>query len=421
MVTSSELTIAKALLILGGLVTISTCFVFEDGLNCKKRPNCCNKLGLPTKPYVRLNDGRSKFSGIRFALDPASAVLFALRIAAPASGVPSFFLSRSAQVDILVPSDASNDCGLCLFSTLFGTPLASSTTASSGLDCDGESVSASSPTLLPDCAFPSLSFDWSLDQNAQPYDFPVSAGCGGGLGVAMRSALVSSVLLPKDFDEVEPPAVLVAPPVALAAEVVDVCVVALPHRLSHDRGGASSCVFGDAGLGSEFLRCFVGSVGEPVGGSNIVLCGRSLAPSLVPSCSEPGFVTVWLGSLACSALENQFNQLAESLIVLASSNGLSFGFESVSSVAGNLSSERVISGFSSCEAILGSINGFPSCAVPSPSFDARLSFVAPFVGLVVSDEMLSFVVVAASGKDLLELPIVRDRYTAGALSGVEES
>lgn len=54
---------------------------------------------------------------------------------------------------------------------------------------------------------------------------------------------------------------LVATPVALADEVVVVCVVAFPHKLSHDRDGGSSWVFGETGFGSE-LRRWIGEEGD---------------------------------------------------------------------------------------------------------------------------------------------------------------
>ncbi len=44
-----------------------------------------------------------------------------------------------------------------------------------------------------------------------------------------------------------------------------------------------------------------------------------------------------------------------------------------------------------------------------PFLDVLLSLAAPFVGLVAFEVMWSLVVVAARGKDLLELPMLFDR------------
>lgn len=81
--------------------------------------------------------------------------------------------------------------------------------------------------------------------------------------------------------------------------------------------------------------------------------------------------------------------------------------------------EGVSSGFSLRESRVRSAPVSWSCSSPPKSFDGRLPFEVPVAGLIASDEMLSFVVVAANGNDLLELPMFRDKYTAGVFSGVE--
>lgn len=47
---------------------------------------------------------------------------------------------------------------------------------------------------------------------------------------------------------------LEATPIALADELLFVCVDALPHKLSQERGASSCCADGETGLGSEFRR-----------------------------------------------------------------------------------------------------------------------------------------------------------------------
>ena len=112
---------------------------------------------------------------------------------------------------------------------------------------------------------------------------------------------------------------------------------------------------------------------------------------------------------AISALENQLNQLAEPAMALVSSDGLALDSGSAPSSAFGLSGGVEISAFSSRITSFPPVSRFSSDCSSSSVVGPCPSFAAPFAGLGAFDVMLSFVVVAAKGRDLEELPILRDK------------
>lgn len=132
---------------------MSTCFGSKVDLNCNNLLICWIRLGLPTVLYVVLNEGRSKFSGMPFDLEPASTLGFVFESKWIASGFESDLALSPEPRGFLVSAATSSDCGLCLLLTLFGTPPASSTTAFSGLDCNEDPARANSPISLPGRVF----------------------------------------------------------------------------------------------------------------------------------------------------------------------------------------------------------------------------------------------------------------------------
>lgn len=137
---------------------MSTCFGSEGELNCNNLPICWIRVGLDNELYVLLNEGRSRFSGMHFALEPASTLGFIFGAKGTIPGFESFLASCPVPRGFLGSSATSSDSGLCLLLTLFGTPLASSTTALSGWDCDEDPARANSPTSLPGRVFSSSLF-----------------------------------------------------------------------------------------------------------------------------------------------------------------------------------------------------------------------------------------------------------------------